>query len=185
MGFSILLLLNDVIASDSLFDLLKGFFLLVLILLLDLTLGVCGLGCACFILLFLVVDLVCLWFSSFEEDCFAWYWLVCFFEDCFSLSLLLVLWCFEDCVRKLELSKVLFLKVILDGSFSICSFVVFLLVLLKVLVVSFWLVELRLDSEYLILAGFLTVGNPIESSKLLFLIFFGGESETWLGWENF
>ena len=60
MGFSILLLLNDVIASDSLFDLLKGFFLLVLILLLDLTLGVCGLGCACFILLFLVVDLVCL-----------------------------------------------------------------------------------------------------------------------------
>ena len=185
MGFSILLLLNDLFASDSLFDLLKVFFLEVFILLLDLTLGVCGLGCACFILLFLVVDLVCLWFSSFEEDCFDWYWLVCFFEDCFSLSLLLVLWCFEDCVRKLELSKVLFLKVILDGSFSICSFVVFLLVLLKVLVVSFWLVELRLDSEYLILAGFLTVGNPIESSKLLFLIFFGGESETWLGWENF
>ena len=132
IGSTFLSCLDEFLASDSLLDLFKifflevliswseYFFLEVLILLLDLIRGTCSLGLGCF-WLFFFFDLVCLWLSSFKGDCLAWFRLVVLIEDCFSLSLIVVLWLLEDWSKKLDLSTVLFLKHILDGSFSIGS----------------------------------------------------------------
>ena len=120
IGVTFLSSLDDCLASDSLLDLLKIFFLEVLILLLDLIRGTWALGVGCF-RLFFFFDLVCLWLSSSKGAFLAWFLLVCFIEDFFSLSLIVVLRLLEDWSKKLDLSTVLFLKHILDGSFSIGS----------------------------------------------------------------
>ena len=176
IGFTFLSCLDDFLASDSLLDLFKIFFLEVLILLLDLIRGTWALGVGCF-RLFFFFDLVCLWLSSSKGAFLAWFRLVGFIEDSFSLSLIVVLRLLEDWSKKLDLSTVLFLKDILDGSFSIGSFSGLFLELLNLLVGSFAMVELRLSSEYKIFVGaFLNFGHENESSMLLFKILFGGDS---------